>query len=265
MSESPNIVLWGDGAGSTARSIIDAVHDGKVNFNVTGIITTKANAGILQHAKNAQDEHGMDIAILIVKGQPGKRQTEAEQIKILQFMTARGAHTLVLVGALVIMGKLLVGELNGEIPEESYPKTLAAAQAIMIPNKDGFSYWLPKSFLNSSIKEPRFGLLNSHPAPTIVTANTWGVRAQRRLVDLRSRQGGHTLHVVGYDIDTGPTIAAHVFEINPLRPEASERAIQTAAVKIFKQAQTVEKANLAQDIDKYVQARRNYLAKQSTS
>src|SRR6056297_804526 len=98
-------------------------------------------------------------------------------------------------GAMVIMGSVLVEELNGDVPEESYPKTLEEVKEILVPDDEGFGYWLPKDWPHIVDEPGRYGLINTHPAPTIATVNTYGEGASRRIVDLLLRESGQTLHV----------------------------------------------------------------------
>ncbi|MEJ0073463.1 MAG: hypothetical protein WDN27_05295 [Candidatus Saccharibacteria bacterium] len=94
---NPGVVIWGDGGGSTFRATVDAIHDGIVDFDVTGVITTDKDAGILEHVKYANSAYGMDIESLVVEGRPGRRQDEDTQGRILDFVGSC-AESLVLMG-----------------------------------------------------------------------------------------------------------------------------------------------------------------------
>lgn len=260
MSETNrNVVIWGDGSGSTFRATVDAIAAEEVDFTVTGVITTGQDAGILDHVDHARSVYGMDIASLVIDGTPGKRQDEATQERVLKFLESREARSLSLMGAMVIMGATLVRELNGDVPEEPFPKTFEGARDIMEPSDANFGNYLPHNFPRPIPYDAgRFGLTNTHPAPSVITANTHGPGASRRVIDLRSIEGGHTFHVVGYGVDTGPVLSFNRFQIEALRYTATEKELDEAAQALFDETQDIEKKCLPHDLEAQLIRREPY-------
>lgn len=267
---TPSIVIWGDGGGSTFRATIDALYQGKVDgFNVSGVVTTSPSAGILEHVKYANSAYGMNIASLVVAGQAGKRQDIETQATVLEFIKKHQADSLVLMGAMVIMGELLVRELNGEVPEINFPKDLSSARQLMIPGGNN-QFILPDDFQKQyqPANPGQFGLTNTHPAPSIVTANTHGLGAQKRLLRLGSLYGGPTYHVVAPGIDNGPVLAFEPVDISQyLHPKytaddyVEDDIFEQAAQAVFESVQRVEKANLPHWVAEQIKARTEYLQK----
>jgi folate-dependent phosphoribosylglycinamide formyltransferase PurN len=255
---NPTCVIWGDGGGSTFRAVAEAVYENDVNFGIAGVVTTSEKAGILGHVA-AMNELNMGITPLVVPGTDGRRQDEATQKRVLDFMQELGADSLILLGAMTIMGATLVEALNGDVPEEDYPKTLEGARALMVPREDGRGFDLPPEWPNLELDTGKYGLANTHPAPSIVTANTHGLGSQRRLVDIGSRQAGQMLHVVAKGIDTGPAIAFQKIDIGYTAPDASEKVKQAAAEKIFKEVQIWEKLRIHRQIETQLARRQQFL------
>ncbi len=118
----------------------------------------------------------------------------------------------------------------------------------MVPDSEGHGFHLPADFPRRTVDTGRYGLTNTHPAPTVVTANTHGFGAHERMVRLRANESAPTYHVVGKGIDTGPIIAAHRFPIDVLPMDASEEAIKQAAGIVNQRGQRIEKAHLPLDV-----------------
>lgn len=256
----PNVVIWGDGGGSTFRAAADAVHKGKVAFNISGVVTADPAAGILDHVREVNALYGMDIKPFVTEGRPGRRQSTEAQEGVLKFMGQRDAKSLVLMGAGVIMGSVLVETLNGDVPEEPLPKTLEEARELMIPTDDGFHTRLPDDFPRRVYDTGQYGLSNTHPAPSIVTANTHGIGSQRRMLQLNAIESAHTYHVVATGIDTGPIIAATRFPIRSVRPNASHHEFEQAARELFLRLQEIEQMHLPMDVEMQLYRREEYLA-----
>lgn len=260
----PKIIIWGDGGGSTANVVLEKIHEGEVSIDVVGIITTDPNAGILEKAARANRDFGMDIETFVVPGKAGRRQDEATQCSILEFMERKEATTLALLGALVIMGKVLVTALNGEdIPEPDLPRTLDEAKKIMVPSDDGFGYYLPEDFPHIEEDSGRYGLPNTHPAPTIVTANTHGQESQERLLQLESLVAGQTFHAVGHGIDTGPIFAFNPIDVPHellLQAKKGPEELEAASEELFSLVQkNAEKPNIAYDLEIQAKKRHEYV------
>lgn len=254
----PKVVIWGDGQGSTFRATVDAINADIVRFDVAGVITTSKEAGILEHVKYANKNYKMNIKTLIVPGKPGRRQDVITQQKVLNFLKECNAQSLVLMGALVIMGDIIVKSLNGDLKVKELPRNLEDAQKLMV--KKGKYYTLPSYFPEIDKNPGKYGLTNSHPAPTLVTANTHGVGAQNRVLQLGSLDSAVTYHAVASSIDTGPILAAHIFPTCILLSKnASQAEIAQHAYRLNKKAQRIEKAYLPLDVEKQLYSRQKYL------
>lgn len=254
----PRVVIWGDGQGSTFRATVDAINADIVRFCVAGVITTSKDAGILEHVKYANKYYKMKISTLIVPGMPGKRQDIKTQQIVLNFIKDCNAQSMVLMGALVIMGDLIVKALNGDLQAKELPRGLEGAQKLMV--KKGNLYCLPSYFPELDKTPGKYGLTNSHPAPTLVTANTYGIGAQKRMLQLRSSDSAVTYHAVANSIDTGPILAAHIFPTEILlQDNASKQEIDNQAERLNKKAQRIEKTYLPLDVEKQLYTRQKYL------
>lgn len=254
----PRVVIWGDGQGSTFRATVDAINADIVRFNVAGVITTSKNAGILEHVEYANKNYNMNIKTLIVPGKPGRRQDTRTQQKVLDFLKKCNSRSLVLMGALVIMGDLIVNSLNGDLQVKELPRNLEGAKKLMVKDKN--FYTLPKYFPELDSNPGKYGLTNSHPAPTLITANTHGVGAQKRMLKLRSSNSAVTYHAVANSIDTGPILAAHVFPTNIiLSDNYDSQELDEQANRLNKKAQRIEKANLPLDVERQLYLRQTYL------
>jgi len=174
-------------------------------------------------------------------------------------MQKRQASSLVLMGARIIMGSLLVETLNGDVPEDPLPKTLEEARVLMVPSDDGFETYLPKDFPKVKLDTAKYGLTNTHPAPSIVTANTFGMWAQRRMVALEAAESAQTYHAVAHGVDTGPIIAAHKFFTRAVRRDASPHEIEDAALLLNRRLQIIEKTHLPLDVEMQLIRRQRYL------
>ncbi len=256
----PRVVIWGDGQGSTFRATVDAINADIVRFCVAGVITTSKNAGILEHVKYANKNYKMNIKTLIVTGKPGRRQDIKTQQKVINFIKDCNAQSMVLMGALVIMGDLIVKSLNGDLQVKELPRELKGAQKLMV--KKGKLNTLPSYFPDLDSNPGRYGLTNSHPAPTLVTANTHGIGAQKRMLQLKSLDSAVTYHAVANSIDTGPILAAHIFPTGILLANnANIQELDKQAERLNKKAQRIEKAYLPLDVEKQLYIRQKYLLK----
>ena len=257
-NDLPKVVIWGDGQGSTFRATVNAINADIVRFDVVGVITTSKEAGILEHVRYANKNYSMNIRTLIVPGKPGRRQDVKTQQKVLSFLKDCNAQSLVLMGALVIMGDLIVKSLNGDLQVEELPRDIDGAKKLMV--KDGNFYTLPSYFPKLEKNPGKYGLTNSHPAPTLVTANTHGVGAQKRMLRLRSSNSAVTYHAVASSIDTGPILAAHIFSTNILLSDNYDISeLDEQADRLNKKAQRIEKAYLPLDVERQLYKRQNYL------
>lgn len=254
----PRVVIWGDGSGSTFRATMDAIHDNIVDFDITGVITTSTEAGILDHVDHANQHYGMDIEPVVVDGQAGRRQPETSQDVVLAFLDRLGTKSLCLMGAMVIIGSNVIHELNGDVPEQDLPKTLEDARRLMVRHDDGNLY-LPADFPHIEPQVERFGLMNTHPAPTTVTANTHGAGASERMLQLGSSESAVTFHAVGIGIDTGAIAAAHRFPIRVLKPDATTEDLKAEAEVVFRRAQKIEKSHLPIDLENHLIKREAFL------
>lgn len=246
----PNTAVWADGSGSTFEATAEAIGEGIVDFEIGAVITVDGEAGVLDRVRKMNARYGMDIKPYVVDGQVHKRQTEKSVDQVLEIMDNDGIYNLSLMGGLVLLGDRLIEELNGDVPEQNYPQTIDGARKLLVEDPEGEGWYLPREFfLDHGYDTALYRVRNTHPAPTIVTANTHGDGAHQRVIDLRLLESCQTLHVVGKGIDSGLVIATHMVNVDLPSPNASYAALQAAAEKLKKRVMRVEKAHLALDLD----------------
>jgi len=254
-----NTAVWGDGSGTTLEATLRAIHEGVVDFEVDTVFTSDGKAGILDVVAHANNHLGMDIKpVVLTKSRVNHWQTPEAEEQFLNLAGANNVKNVMLMGSLVIMGADAVRHFNGIVPEQPLPHTLEEAKKLMMPTASFYEYQLPASFPDI-VYTGRYGLMNAHPAPTIVTANTYGQAASRRMIDLRSIESAVTFHAVAPEIDTGPIAAAHKFSVDLPSPNADEATKDDAAKKLFRWAQRVEKATLPLDVEIHLKNRQDYL------
>ncbi len=246
----PNTAIWADGSGTTFQATAEAIAEGIVDFEIGALITVDPEAEVLERVATVNKQYGLDIKPYVVDGQPHKRQTDKSVDEVLEIMDRDGIYNLSLMGGMVLLGNRLIDELNGDVPEQNLPQTIDEARKLLIEDPAGEGFHLPYSFwLDPGIDTPLYRIRNTHPAPTIVTANTHGEGAYRRVIDLRLLKSAQTLHIVGKGIDSGVVVAAHAVTVD-LPPKGAPYAVREAAVeKLKKRVMRIEKAHLPLDLN----------------
>ncbi len=240
-AKTPEIVIWGDGAGSTAGAVLDAIGHGLVKLSVTGVISANPDAGIFDQVRAAEEQYGFTIKTKVVEGESGKRQTSKSEAMVLDFLDEMNTHNLALLGCMTIVGSSVVSSLNGEVPNEPLPQTLEEARGLLIPGENGYYNKVPLDLLQPEMGTEQYSLVNFHPALTDLTANTYGRNASKRILQLRANKTAWTMHAVASSIDTGPKIAVHPVQVADYGQELSGAALDHAAQKLFDAVQAAEK------------------------
>lgn len=246
--KTSEIVIWGDGAGSTAGAVLDAIGHGLVNLTVTGVISANPTAGIFDRVNEANEKYGLNIPTTVVDGQPGRRQSPESELDVLQFLDRVGTQNLALLGCMTIAGAGLVRELNGEVPDFMLPRTDDGARELLVVGPTGLRDHVPEKLLHPDRDTERFGFVNAHPALTDLTANTHGVHASKRIIRIGADTTAWTLHAVAPGIDTGPKIAVIPIAVPPSPREMSPESTHLAAVRLNDAVQSIEKLHVASEL-----------------
>jgi phosphoribosylglycinamide formyltransferase-1 len=85
-------------------------------------------------------------------------------------------------------------------------------------------------------------IINTHPGVLPKTADTMGIGASQKVLDLGLEASAHTVHLVDEGIDTGRILCSTPVDVEP--GETSER--------LFEKIQIVEKAVLPLVIDRFL-------------
>ena len=106
MTDAPlAVAVLISGTGSNLKAVIDAQDSGLLNIDIRLVISNKADAPGLNHARKA------GISFIVI--QPGNR--EAQDIEIRQHLYDCGAELVILAGYMRIIGEELVDAFEGKI------------------------------------------------------------------------------------------------------------------------------------------------------
>lgn len=104
----PKLVVFASGSGSNFQSIIDAVKAGKINAEISGLITNNASAFAIERAKHA----GISALVVSEKYFDSYESYEENLLKHVRFFEA---DILVLAGYMRKIPVSLIQEFNGNI------------------------------------------------------------------------------------------------------------------------------------------------------
>ncbi len=219
----PGVVILASGSGSTAEAFIHATQDGRLDAEVGLVVCNNPpeKARIWDRVAALNRRYGLDIETVEISGRThprgniGRGQTLAESTAICEKINQGQFAHIALMGYMkVIRGPLLK------------------------------QYGWDSNF--TEIYQARMS--NTHPGPIPETADTFGVHASERVLELGLSASKHTVHLVAYGVDKGPKIAEHSVEIV---------AGDTAQI-LFDRVQTVEKIALPTALDAFLRNQRAY-------
>ncbi len=216
--QTPGVAILASGNGTTAEAFIEATQDGRVAAAVGLVVCNNPpeKAGIYARIDKLNQRYGLDIEVVEISGRThpqgnvGRGQTLAESAAICERVVTDGFQLVALMGYLKI--------LRGDLVEQ---------------------YGWQPSF--ESLYQAR--ILNTHPGPLPETADTYGIHASERVLELGMPTSRHTVHVVGSGIDRGPIYREHAVAVKN----------DDSAQSLFERVQTVEKAALPLDIHDFLQ------------
>ncbi len=221
-STSVVILASGDresgGGGSTMVRFIEGTQTGEIDAEVGLVICNnpRGTVGVYDHVDRLNAQYGLEIEALTINGisHPGGRnergQTDEEASAICEAVASRGLFFILQLGYMKVA--------NGELIEEYG--------------------WKPEFALEDPVHQGLYlaRLGNTHPGILPQTADTHGIHASERVLELGLPATAHTLHVVSAGIDTGPKIAEHIVEILPTdTAEALFSRVQAVEKKIYVQ------------------------------
>lgn len=226
MNSKPSIAVLASGGGTTVEAFIRASVVGKVEPQVSLVITNNKNAGVIDRIKRLNQEFGLDIKMVHIGRSnyplgadesklPGE-QTDAEEQALLETLRAGNFSAIVLMGYMKKVGKRLV---------------------------DAFGW-------RSSYTSPHQAMmLNTHPGLLPFSKGLFGIHVQEQVLAKQQTEAGQTLHVVAEDYDDGPIIAE-----NKLVVDQTE-----TAEELFARVQILEKQSLPKDVAEFIKKRQVYL------
>jgi phosphoribosylglycinamide formyltransferase-1 len=207
----PRVGILASGNGTTAAEFIRATQEDGVPAEVALVVCNKPQdhpeAGIYQKVDDLNRRHGLSIETVHISGQThprgnvGRGQTLQESRAIRDLMHERDIDHVALMGYMRIVRGALLGTFGHLHPEDSIY---------------------------------RARMSNTHPGPLPETADTYGLGASQRVLDLGLLQSAHTVHLVSAGVDAGPVIAAHPVDV--LADDTAET--------LFARVQKEEKARL---------------------
>ena len=188
----PRIAILASGGGTTAEAFIRAGQRGDIAVDVGLVIVSRQQAGIFERIVGLNAEFGLAIEAVLInhKTHPAATnetvtkgyQTVAEELAILQLLTAGNFDLVSLMGYMKRVGSRLVKAFGWQ------PQYTSLYQAMM---------------------------LNTHPGLLPDTKSFYGEQIQQYVLDNHLPYGGQTLHLVSDKYDDGPIIAEHKVAVEP--------------------------------------------------
>lgn len=219
------IAILASGNGTTAEAFIRAARRGEVDAEVVAIICNREHAGIFARIDKLNEEFGLHIKTYLVNSTT--HPAKAGEVVM------RGAQTRA--EEAMILRILKESELD-LIVLMGYLRRLGPKLVAEFGWQD--TYFSPYQAM----------MLNSHPGLLPHTAGTFGIATQQLTLDKQMNFGGQTLHVVSDVYDEGPTIAEHKVKVEP----------GDTAETLFARVQAVEKEELPNDIEAFIEGRKTY-------
>lgn len=218
---NPRIAALASGSGSTFEALVHATQDGRLKADIGLLVCNNPRAGVFERVARLNKQYGLDIKTLVInslthpKGGTDRGQTREESEAIARAMTDREIDHVALVGYMKVVRGDLVEEFG----------------------------WRPSL---GSPYEARMS--NTHPGPLPETADTYGLGASQRVLELGLAMSAHTVHLVSDGVDQGPKTAVHPVEIVP----------DDNAQTLFDRVQVTEKTGLPYAIDKFLREQALY-------
>lgn len=222
----PKIAILASGGGTTAEAYARAIHEGAVEAEIGLVVSSSPTVGIIDRVSRWNAEWGFDTesAVINKRTHPGgpqlRGQTTEESEGILELVEKNDCDLIACLGYMIIINDPLM---------ENYG---------FLPNQHTSKY--------------QAGMINSHPGPLPLTADTDGKGAATRVLEAYHRgevyESMHTVHVVSQGVDQGPTVTEHPVAIEP------DDTIESLKVR----TQIVERATIAYAIDKFLRDQAEY-------
>lgn len=186
----PKVAILASGGGTTAESFINYTIDGKINAEAALVISSKADAGVIEKVRRINKTNNLDIKILHIgsdnyPSRPGERpkpgmQTKDEEEAILKALSENKADIVFLLGYTKWVGKKIV-------------------------EKYGWHKGL-KSVFEAS-------MFNTHPGLLPQTQGLFGAKVQEKVLADKHAEAGHCMFAVDDGHDDGPIITEHKVKI----------------------------------------------------
>lgn len=223
----PRIAILASGSGSTAEAYAHAIYDRKVAAKLCVVISSKADAYILKRVERWNQEWSFGTKTAVINqhthpaGKQPRGQTTEESEAICALLASNHIDIVVYLGYMRIASGRLIQEY-GFVPGTHTSKYQARS-------------------------------LNSHPGPLPLTADTYGLGASAKVLEAYNaghvQESRHTVHVVAQGVDQGPIVAEYSVPIEP----------RDSPETLFARVQLIEKANIAQSVDKFWRDQQAYL------
>jgi folate-dependent phosphoribosylglycinamide formyltransferase PurN len=226
----PVLAVFASGGGTTFRAVAEAVAEGLADFDIKLLITNHADAGVLEHVRAMNRQHGMNIKTMIVNkkrypnGEQGRGQTREEGEAVIEALIKNRIDHLALMGCTRILAPQLI-DAYGWKPE--YAKQDPEYKGIYLAR-----------------------MSNTHPGILPETTDTYGLATQSRVLDLGLKETAHTVHVVAAGVDEGPVIAEH--RVRAFAPGKYPKDLADTPESLFARVRRIEKAHLPLDLDAFL-------------
>lgn len=226
----PVIAIFASGSGTTFRATADAIHDGLVDFDIGLVITDHEDAGVLDKVAEVNSLYGFTIKTEIINkkryphGTQERGQTRAEGEALLQALQENHIDHLTLMGCMRILAPQVI-DAYGWKPE-----------------------YLKKDPEHKGVYLARMS--NTHPGILPATADTYGIHAQKKALELGLDETAHTFQVVAVGVDAGPVIAEH--RVRVFASSNYPKELADVPERLFVRVQRIEKANLPLDLDTFL-------------
>jgi folate-dependent phosphoribosylglycinamide formyltransferase PurN len=230
--EPARIAIMASGEGTTAEAVIRAYAADEILGQVSLVIASRAEAGVLNRVKRLNAELGLSIKTAIIgkKTHPPEpnesvaagQQSQSEEAAIRKLLKKEKIDLVLLLGYMRAIGPKLVHEYG----------------------------WRSDFF---DVFQAR--MLNTHPGLLPDTAGLWGIHVQKKVLASKLPHTGQTLHVVSADYDDGPMVAEHRIAVEP----------GETAEALSERVQRLEKQNLVIDVNAFIIERKKFLTRGGNS
>ena len=223
---SPRIAILASGSGTTAETFIKSVAERKVEGTVVLLMCNNPEATVFDKVKRLQEEFDLDITAKHI-GKSNFPPSANEEVPYGHQTAAEEKAILDELKKMKIDLVLLLG----------YMKLIGPT----IVDQYG---WKAEY---ESVYQAK--MINTHPGLLPATKGLFGLHVQEKVLKDGSKSAGHCMFMVDSHYDDGPVISEHIVQVVP--GESPE--------DLFERVKASEKANLADDLNRFILEQAEYL------